>query len=645
MSRRGYPGSSAVDFVPREGYKRARRKIGCKDETGSLGGSRLRSTFLKRMAAILTLASAASATPVHLRCEYLQNPLAIDATTPHLSWQSDSSERNWKQSAYEVLVASSADRLRAGQADVWDSGKINSDTSVGIAYAGPRLESRKRYYWKVRVWDFAGNASEASEDAWWEMGLLHREDWKAKWITWKNPDDAADGRDIRWIWVTGQDALAVLPNSSARFRVNVKLSKKAASAALIIAVRGDYVAQVNGREVGSKHEWGTFDRRDISDELKVGDNVVEIKVTAPSLPQGESDPRAKTTTAALAALLKIMQANGSITRIATGEKWQAAREGDSNWEAANVVGDLEDKRLSDPGPMPQHAASFRRTVEMTKKISSARIYVTALGSYRMYLNGSRVGDDVLTPEFTDYRKRVLYQVYDVTSLLKSGKNQISALLGDGWYGSPLTWVGMHFFKPRNRMQAQLEVEYSDGSRDVTGTDESWKAAASPIIQSQIYGGETYDARLEQSTWQQANFDDSRWDHAEIADAPSTAVTSQITAPVRVTETLQPKQVNRVAAGLYVFDMGQNIVGWVRLKVKGAAGTRVRLRFAERLNAEGSIYTANLRNSDATDTYILKGAGEETFAPYFTFHGFRYVEVTGYPGTPQADAISGEVVSS
>jgi alpha-L-rhamnosidase len=604
----------------------------------------LRWTLFTMMAVLFTFASAASATPVHLRCEYLQNPLGIDAATPHLSWHSDSTERNWKQSAYEVLVASSADGIRAAKADVWDSGKMNSDASVGIAYAGPALESRRRYYWKVRVWDAAGNASDSAEESWWEMGLLNPEDWKAKWITRKNPDDAADRQDVRWIWVKGQDALAVVPNSAARFRVNVKLAAKPASAALVIAIRGDYVAQVNGHEVGSKHEWGTFDRRDIGDELKTGDNVIEVKVTAPAAADAEPGEGAKTSKAAFGALVKVTQENGSITRIATGERWQGAPEGDANWQGAKVVGELDDKRLGDPGPIPQPAASFRRTVDVTKQVSNARLYVTALGSYRVYLNGSRVGEDVLTPDYTDYRKRVLYQVYDVSSLLKPGRNQISALLGDGWYGSPLTWVGMHFFKPPNRLQAQLEVEYSDGSRDVTVTDESWKAAASAIVESQIYGGETYDARLEKSGWQQVGFDDSRWQRAVTAEAPTIAVSSQITEPVRMTQRLQPRQVNRVA-GAYVFDMGQNMVGWVTLKVKGAAGTRVRLRFAERLNLDGSIYTANLRNADATDTYVLKGGAEETFTPSFTFHGFRYVEVSGYPGTPTLGAINGEVLSS
>ena len=307
--------------------------------------------------------------------------------------------------------------------------------------------------------------------------------------------------------------------------------------------------------------------------------------------------------------------------------------------------DLTDERLGDPGALPEPAAYLRRTLAISKDVRSARLYLTALGSYRVFLNGSRVGADVLTPDFTDYRKRVLYQTYDVTGLLANGKNVISVLLGDGWYGSPLTWVGMHFFPPPDRFLAQLELAYADGSRETVATDGGWKAAASPIIRSEIYAGELYDARLEQAGWETVSFDDSRWNPAVTADVPSIAVSSQITAPARVIATLNPKEVTPLANGTYIFDMGQNMVGWATLKVKGTAGTVIRLRFAEILNPDGTIYTANLRNADAADTYILRGGDEEVFAPHFTFHGFRYIEVTGYPGTPTLDAIKGDVVSS
>ena len=595
--------------------------------------------------AFLGLTAATWAAPVHLRCEYLVNPLGIDQASPRLSWQSNNSERNWKQAAYQILVASTPEQLSAGKADIWDGGKNNSSESVNIVYRGPALESRHRYYWKVRVWDVAGQVSESDESAWWETGLMHPADWKAKWIAWKNPENQADRERIRWIWLKGHDASAVVPKTSVAFRTSVNLTERPRDAALLIAVRGDFRATVNGHEVGRKKEWGAFDRRDITNELVPGKNLIEVHLKAPDVPRWGPNAGAKTTKAALAALIKVTLNDGSVMRVPTNEKWEAAPEKQSHWHPAQTVGDLTEEHLSDPGPIPQPAACLRRTLSVSKNVQGARLYVTALGSYRVYLNESPVSSDVLTPDFSEYRKRVPYQTYDVTSLLTSGNNTISALLGDGWYGSPLTWVGMHFFSPPDRFRAQLEIDYADGSHQTVVTDDSWKAAASPIIESEIYGGEVYDARLEQNGWKTASFDDSRWTSVVVSEAPSIAVSSQITDPARVIATLDPKQVTPLANGAYIFDMGQNLVGWVTLKVKGAAGTKVRLRFAEIVNPDGTIYTENLRNADATDVYILRGGDEETFAPHFTFHGFRYVEVTGYPGVPTLDALKGDVVSS
>jgi len=310
----------------------------------------------------------ASATPVHLRCEYLQNPLGIDAPAPHLSWQSDSTERNWKQTAYQVLVASSNDHLQLGQADVWDSGKTESDESVGIAYKGPALESRKRYYWKVRVWDAAGQVSDSAEEAWWEMGFLQPQDWKAKWISWKNPEDAADRGGIRWIWVPGQDPLATTPKTTVKFKATLDVSQAPQTAALLIAVHGAYTASVNGHEVGNKSRWGAFDRRDVTSELVVGRNSIEVDVTTPPAPEFGPSKGAKTTVGGFAALIKLTNSNGSIVRVATGHAWQAQLEGGSSWSPAQVVGDLVDRRFGDPGPLPQPAASFRRTFEVSKRL-------------------------------------------------------------------------------------------------------------------------------------------------------------------------------------------------------------------------------------------------------------------------------------
>lgn len=598
-----------------------------------------------RLLALVMLTRVAFATAVHLRCEYLQNPLGIDKASPQLSWQSDGTERNWKQAAYQIFVASSTERLRAGDADIWDSDRTESSDSVNIAYRGPALESRRRYYWKVRVWDAAGHVSDSTESAWWETGLLHRADWNAKWIHWNNPEDAADRSQIRWVWAMGQDAMATPPKTPALFRLRVKVREKPRDAVLLLATRGNYVARVNGHEVGSKREWSAFDRRDITDQMVAGENLIEVTVTSPEAPDWGPNAGAKTTKAALAALVKITGSDGSVMRVPTGKRWLASLDNGSHWPQAHVVAELADQRFGDPGPLPQPAAYLRRTFGLSKPVRRARLYVTALGGYRVYLNGSPVSADVLTPDFTDYRKRVTYETYDVTSLLANGKNAIAALLGDDWYSTPLTWAGAHFFAPPDRFLAQLELSYGDGSRETVATDELWKASASPIVRSDIYAGEVYDARLEQPEWASAHFDDSGWKPAEVSDAPAVVISSQLTAPAQMIATLEPKSLTPLPNGAYIFDMGQNMVGWVTLKVRGPAGTRIKLRFAEILSPDGSIYTENLRNADATDTYILRGGSEETFAPHFTFHGFRYVEVTGYPGAPALAAITGNVISS
>ena len=599
----------------------------------------------RALLACLLFAAAADAGPVRLRCDYLDNPLGIDSAAPHFSWQSDSPARNWKQSAYEILVASSAELLKGGKADVWDSGKQVSEESVGIAYGGPALEARHRYYWSVRVWDGDGKVSSSVTPAWWETGLLTTSNWTAKWVTRANPEEQADRAGMRWIWAAGQDALSVQPKTTALFRTTINLSEKPFSGALFIIARADFKVKVNGIETGVKKDWSDFDREDIGGQLVAGKNVIEIEASAlePSFLR-RSEP-GKGAPAGIAVLVKIMRPNGELSRTFSDGHWEAKLAGAQNWAPANAVAELNDTRFGGAGPLPQAAALFRREFAVGKPVQSATVYVTALGSYRLSINGKAVGDAVLTPEFTDYRKRVYYQTYDVTSLLGNGENAIGAILGDGWYRSPLIWTGIHLFPAPTRLLAQLEILYRDGARETIGTGDSWTTAQSPIVSSEIYAGETYDARLEEPGWDKPGFHGKGWMPATAAEPPATLISSPVTAPVKVGAVVTPKAVTPGSKGTYIFDMGQNMVGWVTLKVKGPAGARVKLRFAEILNPDGSIYRENLRNADATDLYTLRGSGEESFTPRFTFHGFKYVEVTGYPGKPDLAAISGKVVGS
>ena len=427
------------------------------------------------------------------------------------------------------------------------------------------------------------------------------------------------------------------------------MGEKPRNAALFLLARGAFVAKVNGQQVGAKKEWYEFDREDVTEQLVVGKNSIEVQVTVSEPNEFGPEAGAKTLKAALAGVLKIARNDGTIVRVFTDDGWQGRLAGDTTWHTATVVGELNDKRLGEilPPPLAQPAALVRRAFAVAKRVRSACLYATALGSYRMFINGKRVGQDVLTPDFTDYTKRVLYQTYDVTPLLTDGENVIGAILGDGWFGSGLTWQGRSFFflPPPTRLLAQLEIDYTDGTHDTIVSDESWKALASPILRSEIYAGEFYDARMEQAGWNQPGFADSAWSAAVLSETRAPALRSQVSQPARVAKMITPMSVTPLPNGAYVFDMGQNMVGWATLKASGAAGTPIQMRFAEILNPDGTIYRQNLRNADATDVYVLAGKGEETFTPHFTFHGFRYVEVTGYPGVPTTQAITGEVVNS
>jgi alpha-L-rhamnosidase len=295
------------------------------------------------------------------------------------------------------------------------------------------------------------------------------------------------------------------------------------------------------------------------------------------------------------------------------------------------------------GSKPSHF--LRKEFSAPKKIESARIYVSALGLYELYLNGEKVGDDLFTPGWTSYKNRIQYQTYDVTSMLNSG-NTLGVILGDGWYRGNIGFRNQNnYYGDKLALIAQLHITYSDGSTETIGTDESWKATTGPVIFSDIYNGETYDARLEMPGWATTGFDDSNWGTVAKLDHPKDILIAPQGVPVKAVEEISPIEILTTPKGETVFDMGQNMVGWVRLKVKGNRGDAVTLKFAEVLDKDGNFYIENLRAAKATDVYILKGDGEEIYEPRFTFHGFRFVKIEDYPGTPGLDDITGVVIYS
>jgi alpha-L-rhamnosidase len=431
-------------------------------------------------------------TPSDPRCEYRENPLGIDVTAPRLSWIVESTQRGQKQTAYHVLVAGDEAILRQDQGDLWDSGKVQSDETTAIVYAGKPLRSHQRCYWKVQVWDKDGTPSSWSKPALWSMGLLEPADWQA-----------AD-----WI---GSD----------KSRQNLNL------------------------------------------------------------------------------------------------------------------------------PPP---AFLRTTFPVEKPVRRATLYATALGIFDIHLNGQRVSDDYFDPGWTDYTRRVYYRAFDVTSQVRAGDNALGAILADGWYSG---YIG--FGKKRDhygtkpRFRALLHLELADGSTTDIVTGPRWRTAIGPIREADFLMGEVHDAQTAVSPawrgWDSSGFDDSRWGPVDLGAELNPSVQSHPAPAVRAFAELKPRTIKEPKPGVYVFDLAQNFAGNVRLKVTGEPGRKITLRYAERLNPDGTIYTTNLREARVTDTYLCSGQGEETWSPRFTFHGFQYVELTGLKSPPNDKTITGIAIST
>jgi alpha-L-rhamnosidase len=293
---------------------------------------------------------------------------------------------------------------------------------------------------------------------------------------------------------------------------------------------------------------------------------------------------------------------------------------------------------------PNHPPYLRKAFAINKPVKRARLYITALGLYRVWINGEAASDAVFAPDWTDYHHRVRYQTFDVTGVLRQGTNAIGALLGDGWYSGNVGWIGAHVYGSRPALLGQLVIDYADGTRDVVGTDSSWRAAVGPFIRSDFQDGEDYDATLEIAGWNAAAFDDSSWSHASVRDE-SVQLEAQVGPPIRRSHELATVRLTEPKPGRYVFDFGQNLVGFTRLKAAEPRGTKISIAFAEMLNPDGTIYTENLREARAIDSYIFRGGGEENWEPSFTFHGFRYAEISGLGGKPDPKMLTAIAIGS
>lgn len=338
--------------------------------------------------------------------------------------------------------------------------------------------------------------------------------------------------------------------------------------------------------------------------------------------------------------VKIWDNNGKESKWSPVAYWEMGLLSPSDWKAKWIELGRDTLRYS-------ASPHFRKEFTLNKPIASARVYVTSHGFYELQLNGKKVGDQVLTPGWTSYGKRLQYQVYDVTGQLAKGINAIGAVLGDGWYRGSLAWGdNWAIYGRRLGVLLQLKITFTDGSESMISSDETWKANSDGAIRmNDIYNGETYDANKKLTGWNNPGYDDKNWENVNTGNYNNSNLIASEGSPVRKIQEIKPVRIFRTPNGSLIADMGQNMVGWLRLKVKGNKGTVVTLRHAEVLDKEGEFYTTNLRAAKCQLTYTLAGSGEEIYEPRFTFMGFRFVEVTGFPGELTTDNLTGVVIHS
>lgn len=598
------------------------------------------------------LSALALATPwaravdaVDLRVLSLEAPQGI-VETPSLSWRLDSTASGTRQTAYRILVASSRGALAKGSGDLWDSGKIDSAESLHHRYEGKPLPSHTPAHWQVQVWDEAGKPSAWSKPASWSTGILKKDEWRSEWIgldnvkpadvPWKEtvPDLTAFDR-ARWIRSPKGDA----PGKSwYRLRFELPASRKVRQATAIFTADDEFTLAVNGSAALSGKSWKSAAAKPVAAMLVPGENTITALVT-----NGEA------ATGLLGALI-VEFAEGEPLTFASGEGWEASADG-SKYQKAETLGA---NGAAPWGPVKAEitaktylpATYLRKEFILTRQPSRAVLYSTALGHVEPHLNGERVDDSYFSPGWTDYRKRLYYRSYDVTSRIRTGANALGAILGDGWFRGNISVLGQNRHGTKTRFRGQLHLFYEDGNSEVIASDGSWKASTGPILEADMFAGESYDARLEQDGWDKPGHDDKSWQAvAKGAEFEPAAIEPYPMPPVRSTEELPATRVTQRPGGAQLFDLGQNFSGWVRLKVTAPAGTEIRLRFGEMLQPDGNLYVENLRSARATDHYICKGGGEEIWEPRFTFHGFRYAEIGGLPSPPAKDTLTGIVIGS
>ncbi len=576
------------------------------------------------------------------------DPIGIPLKAPSLSWRLTSSERGTVQSAYQVRVATSESGLASP--DVWDSGKVDSDASVEVPYGGAALEGATAYAWQVRVWDEQGQASDWSAPASFETALASVDEWSdASWIGADTSIPAAwtdytmtfhaskisgslgvyfRGRDgsNAYMWQLSQSERSLRPHVKTNGNYSV-LAATPFPAGFDFAAAHEYSITVDGTRIVTRVDGAVLDSRTVTTHTGPGligfrtngaetGTVSDLKVTSKS---GDD-------------LLDTTFPSGDRTFTA------GAVQGGNLVVAGNT-----DAWYAFGADVPVLRTEF----DVDKEVESARLYAAARGLYELQLNGQPVGDQQLAPGWTDYNTRIQYQTYDVTDQIDDGENAIGAEVASGWYAGNVAMFGDSVYGSDTSLIAQLRIRYTDGSEQVVATDDGWRTTNGPTTSADLLDGEAYDARRAAAlgAWSEPGYDDDKWSAVVERPSATSKLEPQTAPPVRVTEELAAKVLPSPANGVHVYDLGQNMVGHVRVTLEGEAGQTVRIRVAEVLNADGSLYTANFRGAKATDYYTFASDGAETWEPKFTFHGFRYVEITGVDEAPSADAITGVVVGT
>lgn len=602
------------------------------------------------------------------KCERRINPEGIDVTTPRLSWIIASGLRGDRQIAYQVIVASDLSALKNNKGDLWDSGRQASADNYAV-YHGKRLSSGKQCYWKVRVWNSQNKQSSWSPSAHWSIGLLSKADWKGKWITaplLADPQNfpgtpvncyrsqtTSDQNENKWVVLDlGSEQLIdevnVIPARSANQNMDFSSVMYPLRYKMEVSVDSDFHQFTTVADYTSKDVFNPRQANNNISFAEVKTRYIRLWVTK----LGKWDVnlyglalggfKAYWHKKAIEGNLHV-KCSDAIENDHWSKKFLLQNENQiTNAPDAKALM-VNVKELSDVRRENQvsRVPSLRREFQISKNVRRVMLYVTARGFYEFHINGEKVGNDFLVPGVSDFNKRIAYQTYDVTHMLKQGKNAIGAQIGYGWYAGHMNLSeNRNIYGHYPMLLAQLEIELVNGKRITIATDKSWKSTLNgEVLWSDLLDGEAVDQRQAMPGWDRGNFDDSNWTDVQAQPLDDTKLVWQRSQPVKEIRELKPAAIKRIANGIYVFDFGQEIAGWCRLHVQGKKGEHIRVRHAELLKENGDIDMSNLWGTLQQEDYIIDGNAQQVLAPHFTYHGFRYVQVTGLANEPDAGTIT------